>query len=70
MPSVTVVLKTGHETTIEGANDAAWVHENLAPSSDRTTLILMVYYKETNKTEIRGKFRGEDVAGFTIDIRP
>lgn len=69
MPRVSVVLKTGTEIEVEGANDATWEHRKLTDQTSSEVLFLVVYYKEPNKTEIRGRFRGEDVAGYTIDPR-
>ena len=67
MPRVSVVLKDGTEIKVEGDNDAEWVQQKLTPNSTSQTVMLVVYYKETNKTEIRARFRPEEVVGFIID---
>lgn len=69
MPRVSVILKNGTAILIEGANDAEWRIEKLAPQLNSTSIVLVVLFKEPNSVDTRGKFRAEDVAGYTVDVR-
>ena len=69
MPSVSVILKNGAAIQVEGANDAKWVFEKMAPGATQNSLMLIVSIIEPNKTETRGKFRAEEVVGYTVDVR-
>lgn len=65
MPRVNVILKNGTAITVEGAVTATWLAERLAQAAMGSSLLLVVQGKEA---DIRGKFRAEDVAGFTIEL--
>ncbi len=68
MPKVTVVLKNGSKIEIEGANDAHWETGRTAEGTN-LGVVLIVQFTNGNVTETRGKFRGEEIAGYALDQR-
>ena len=68
MSKLTIHPKSGPPIVIEGANEAVWRNDSLAPVfvPDKAA-VLEVQYKDSTTTKILGRFNPKDTVGYTIE---